>query len=93
MRVVRKLSFDIQRGALYSAGARFSVGEIAWHDLDPSIVRQPHYSEHTSTVRVWSLSKPFIVRVLASHPLSAGHTHQFPTHTAYKHTYSSTPTA
>ena len=34
----------LQWGALYSAGARYSAGEIAWHDLDPSIVRVPNYS-------------------------------------------------
>ena len=27
-------TFSIQWGALYSAGARYSAGEIAWHNLD-----------------------------------------------------------
>ena len=60
----------LQWGALYSAGARYSAGEIAWHDLDPSIVRVPNYSGPNHIVRV-----PAIVRVksLGTYPHYRGH--------------------
>ena len=59
----------IQWGALYSAGARYSAGEIAWHNLDPSVVR------------VWSFFRPSIMRVLTSPPSECGQTHTNPRHT------------
>ena len=86
-------SLYIQWGALYSAGARYSAGEIAWHNMDPSIVRVPHYSGHPSIVRVWSLSRPSIVRVLTSPPFECGqtHTNSRRTHLSLPHNSSSVP--
>ena len=44
-------------------------------------MRVPHYSGHPSIVRVWSLSRPSIVRVLASPPSECGQTHTNSRHT------------
>ena len=38
-------------------------------------MRVPHYSGHPSIVRVWSLFRPSIVRVLTSPPSECGQTH------------------
>ena len=44
-------------------------------------MRVPHYSGHPSIVRVWSLSRPSIVRVLTSPPSECGQTHTNSRHT------------
>ena len=62
----------IQWGALYRAGYIVRV---------PAIVRVPHYSGHPSIVRVWSLSRPSVVRVLTSPPSECGQTHTNSRHT------------
>ena len=44
-------------------------------------MRVPHYSGHPSIVRVWSLFRPSIVRVLTSPPSECGQTHTNSRHT------------
>ena len=44
-------------------------------------MRVPHYSGHPSIVRVWSLSRPSVVRVLTSPPSECGQTHTNSRHT------------